>query len=102
MYRRHVAGRLRGVTGRFVDGLTCLYAYNAADPGRFFTNNLCWNGNNGCAGDVRLYDWEKNGDGIVRKVLFTARDGATISGRVWATRSGKSGVASNFSRLRLT
>jgi sarcosine oxidase len=35
MHRRHVAGRLRGVTSRFVDGLTCLYAFNAADPGRF-------------------------------------------------------------------
>jgi sarcosine oxidase len=35
MFHRHVAGRMRGVTSRFVDGLTCLYAYNAADPGRF-------------------------------------------------------------------
>jgi len=35
MHRRHIAGRLRGVTSRLVDGLTCLYAYNAADPGRF-------------------------------------------------------------------
>ncbi len=63
-------------------------AAQAADPGRFFTNNLCWNGDNGCAGDVRLYDWQRNGYGIVRRVLFTARDGATISGRVWATAAG--------------
>jgi dienelactone hydrolase len=63
-------------------------AAQASDPGRFFTNNLCWNGGNGCAGDVRLYNWEKNGYGIVRKVLFTARDGATLSGRVWATAAG--------------
>ena len=35
MHHRHIAGRLRGVTSRFVDGVTCLYAYNAADPGRF-------------------------------------------------------------------
>jgi len=63
-------------------------AAQAADPGRFFTNNLCWNGMNGCAGDVRLYDWEQNGYGLVRRVLFTARDGATLSGRVWATRAG--------------
>ena len=59
-------------------------AAEAADPGRFFTNNLCWNLNNGCAGDIRLYDWAANGDGIVRPVLFTARDGATLSGHVWA------------------
>src|SRR5258707_898055 len=60
----------------------------ASDPGRLFTDDLCWNGGNGCAGDVRLYDWQKNGYGIVQKVLFTARDGATLSGRVWATRAG--------------
>ncbi len=60
----------------------------AADPERLFSDDLCWNGGNGCAGDVRLYHWASNGDGIVRHVLFTARDGATISGRVWATVSG--------------
>ena len=37
---------------------------------------------------MRLYDWQKNGYGLVQKVLFTARDGATLSGRVWATRAG--------------
>ena len=35
------------------------------------------NGEDGCAGDVRLYDWGPNGYGIVKPVLFTARDGAT-------------------------
>jgi dienelactone hydrolase len=60
----------------------------AGDPARLFTDDLCWNGGNGCAGDVRLYNWQKNGYGIVRRVLFTARDGATISGRVWATAAG--------------
>jgi dienelactone hydrolase len=63
-------------------------AAQAADPGRFFTNNLCWSLQNGCAGDVRLYDWGTDHYGIVRPVLFTARDGATLSGHVWATRSG--------------
>jgi dienelactone hydrolase len=58
------------------------------DPGRFFTDDVCFEGENGCAGDVRLYGWEKDGDGIVRKVLFTARSGATISARVWATVGG--------------
>jgi dienelactone hydrolase len=63
-------------------------AAQAADPGRFFTNNLCWNRANGCAGDIRLNGWTANGDGISQPVLFTARDGATISGRVWATANG--------------
>jgi dienelactone hydrolase len=60
----------------------------AADPGRFFTDDLCWNLGNGCAGDIRLDNWASNGYGIVRPVLFTARDGATISGHVWATVAG--------------
>src|SRR5690348_9292028 len=60
----------------------------ADDPDRFFTNNLCWSLQNGCAGDVRLYNWGPKHYGMVRKVLFTARDGATLSGHVWATRSG--------------
>lgn len=50
----------------------------AADPERLFTSDLCWNGGNGCAGDVRLYDWEKNNDGIVRHVLFTSRGGHPV------------------------
>ena len=63
-------------------------ATEAADPGRFFTDDLCWNLSNGCAGDIRLNDWASHGYGIVRPVLFTARDGATISGHVWATVAG--------------
>ncbi|MGZ4249492.1 MAG: hypothetical protein ACXVUE_14440 [Solirubrobacteraceae bacterium] len=60
----------------------------ANDPERFFTDDLCWNLSNGCAGDIRLNGWGPNGYGIVRPVLFTARDGATISGHVWATVAG--------------
>ncbi len=60
----------------------------ASDPQRFFADDLCWNGGNGCAGDIRLYNWANNGYGIVRPVLFTARNGATISGHVWATVAG--------------
>jgi pimeloyl-ACP methyl ester carboxylesterase len=55
----------------------------AKDPERNFSGDLCYEGENGCAGDVRLYNWEKNGYGFVRKVLFTSRGGATISARVW-------------------
>ena len=60
----------------------------ANDPERLFTDDLCWNLSNGCAGDIRLNDWGPHGYGIVRPVLFTARDGATISGHVWATVAG--------------
>jgi dienelactone hydrolase len=60
----------------------------ASDPERLFVDDLCWNQGNGCAGDIRLYDWEANGYGLVRPVLFTARDGATLSGHAWATRAG--------------
>jgi hypothetical protein len=60
----------------------------AEDPERNFAANLCGTRNDGCAGDVRLYDWEQNGHGMSRPVLFTARNGAVLSGRVWATRSG--------------
>jgi dienelactone hydrolase len=59
-----------------------------ADPERNFQANLCAGGQDGCAGDVRLYDWEAKGYGIVEPVLFTARNGATISGHVWATKAG--------------
>src|SRR3954447_16840980 len=57
------------------------------DPERNFVN-LCGNGFDGCAGDVRLYDWGPKGYGIVKPVLFTARNGATLSGHVWATKAG--------------
>jgi dienelactone hydrolase len=58
------------------------------DPERNFVGDLCWNLGNGCAGDIRLNNWGPNGYGIVKPVLFTARDGATLSGHVWATKSG--------------
>src|ERR1700730_17117588 len=45
----------------------------AEDPERVFSDDLCFEGENGCAGDVRLYNWERSGYGHVRKVLFTAR-----------------------------
>ena len=63
-------------------------AMQASDPERSFSGHLCARGDDGCAGDARLYDWGPKGYGIVAPVLFTARSGATISGHVWATRSG--------------
>jgi dienelactone hydrolase len=69
------------------NGLNAL-KLQATDPEREFVSDLCWNGNDGCAGDIRLYDWQTNGYGIVQPVLFTARNGATLSGHVWATKAG--------------
>jgi dienelactone hydrolase len=63
-------------------------AMQVADPEREFMGSLCARGDNGCAGDARLYKWQSGGYGIVRKVLFTARSGATLSGHVWATLAG--------------
>src|SRR5258708_4985461 len=60
----------------------------ANDPERNFSGNLCASQEDGCAGDVRLYDWGPKGYGIVAPVLYTARSGATISGHVWATKAG--------------
>ncbi len=65
-----------------------LTGYLVADSERNPLGNLCAHKGDGCGGDVRLYDWEKRGYGLSRPVLFTARSGATLSGRVWATRSG--------------
>jgi dienelactone hydrolase len=58
----------------------------AADPERRPDPSFCTGGIL-CVGDPRLYDWAATG-GIVEPVLFTARDGATLSGHLWATRSG--------------
>ncbi len=58
----------------------------AADPQRQPDPNSCTTVA-ACAIDPRLGSWTAHG-GIVTPVLFTARDGATLSGHVWATRSG--------------
>ena len=60
----------------------------ASDPERNFAMDVCFSLASGCAGDIRLYDFEKRGRGIVRPVLWTARNGSTVSSHVWATRSG--------------
>lgn len=70
------------------DNAASLAAIQANDPERDFYGNVCANGGQECAGDVRFYDWKDNGFGIVRPVLFTARNGSTISGHVWATKDG--------------
>ena len=71
-----------------IDNLASLAEIAATDPERNFAGNVCANGGQECAGDVRFYDWEDAGFGIVEPVLFTARNGATLSGHVWATKDG--------------
>lgn len=74
-------------------------AENAADGARILASDperdaggagetVCFSLASGCAGDVRLYDFQKRGRGLVTPVLWTARNGSTVSGHVWATRAG--------------
>jgi len=58
------------------------------DPEREFVDHVCRSGEDGCAGDVRLYDWQKNGYGIVQPVFFTARMARRSPATSGATRSG--------------
>src|SRR3954452_20097953 len=81
---------LREVSQR---NLTAALQAQANDPEREFVTDLCWAGMDGCAGDARLYAW----DGVVKPVLFTARNGATLSGHVWATGPGPGVVITNGS-----
>ncbi|UTI66686.1 hypothetical protein NBH00_10865 [Paraconexibacter antarcticus] len=57
------------------------------DPERAPNPNPCTLPIPVCVADPRLDHWA-DGKGIVEPVLFTARDGATLSGHVWATRRG--------------
>lgn len=59
-----------------------------SDLGRLYLASLCANGGGPCAGDVRLNGFEEKHRGLQRPVLFTARNGSTISGHVWATKAG--------------
>lgn len=60
----------------------------ASDPGRLFVTDLCWAKPQGCGGDPRLAHWEQRGYGTRAAVHFTGRNGSTLAGHVWATRSG--------------
>ncbi len=80
--------RVKG-TQRELEALQILATDGPAQPyGRNFAGQLCWQHMDGCAGDVRLYDWAANGYGTVVPVLYTARNGSTISGHVWSTKAG--------------
>ena len=56
--------------------------------GRDFTGNLCAHHGNGCAGDIRYHPWGDTEGATVKRVLFTARNGSTLSGHVWMTARG--------------
>lgn len=56
--------------------------------GRTFLGQACWQHMDACTGDVRLYDFADKNYGRVIPVLFTARNGSTLSGHVWATVAG--------------
>ena len=60
----------------------------ARDPERNFLTDACNSKGLACAGDIRLNQWKANGYGLVDRVLWTARNGSTVAGRVWATRAG--------------
>src|SRR5213076_1051256 len=46
------------------------------DPERNPLGNTCARRTNECVGDVRFYDWAKDGYGVRTPVIFTGRDGA--------------------------
>jgi dienelactone hydrolase len=73
---------------RFVDNIAEENQIRLTDPERNYLGNICGHRSQECAGDVRFYDWEEKGYGLMRPVLWTARSGAVISGTVWATRAG--------------
>jgi dienelactone hydrolase len=56
--------------------------------GRNFLGNLCPSHEDGCAGDVRYWHWGEKPGFVRRPVLFTARNGSTLSGHVWYTLAG--------------
>jgi dienelactone hydrolase len=76
-----------GVQEQELTGSLQLAQILADDPERN-PLSLCATRQGECIGDIRYYDWEESGAGRVREVLWTSRSGATISGRVWATRAG--------------
>jgi dienelactone hydrolase len=68
-------------------GLGDLVGRLSGDPERQ-PANVCGARTFECAGDVRFYDWPERANGIRHPVVFTARDGATLSGDIWATKNG--------------
>jgi dienelactone hydrolase len=65
-----------------------ILAADGPPTGRTFLGQLCWEHIDACSGDTRLYDFGDKHYGKVTPVLFTARNGSTLSGHVWATVAG--------------
>ena len=57
-------------------------AAQAADPERSFTNNLCWNHYNGCAGDIRV---SAQAAAIRRRSASTAAWSCDVGGTILAS-----------------
>jgi alpha-beta hydrolase superfamily lysophospholipase len=69
-----------------IEGYRILATDGPARPyGRDFTGNLCSHHNDGCAGDIRYYGWGDSAGATVKPILFTARNGSTLSGHVWSS-----------------
>ena len=61
----------------------------ATDPERNFIGfHLCATGDDGCAGDVRLYDWEKRATGSWSRCSSPRAAARRSPGHVWATKTG--------------
>jgi len=70
-----------------VEGALELAEIEVTDPERE-PSNICSTRQQECAGDVRFYEWDDGGFGLMEPLLFTARNGAVISGAVWRTEGG--------------
>ena len=57
----------------------------AADPEREFQTDLCARGENGCAGDARLYDWGPKGYGVLSRCC--SRRAMRLRGQVFLCRT---------------
>ena len=80
-----------GMLEQTEEGLTSLAegaVEQATDPGRLFVTDLCWSKGQGCGGDPRLDEWDEREYGVSRPVQFVGRNGSTLVGHVWRTRSG--------------
>ena len=64
--------------------------------------SLCATHMDGCGGDVRMYDWGEKGLGFVQEVQWVNRNGATVSGHLWAAFPRKGGTVSEKPAISIT
>jgi alpha-beta hydrolase superfamily lysophospholipase len=77
------------------------YTLPARDPERTVIS-LCASHEDGCAGDVRMYDWGEKGRGFVQPVEFVNRNGAVITGHLWAAFARRAGVVRRRAVISIT